>query len=127
MMISTTNEKYAGNVQLKMPQKNIYDDLVKNRRCFKCKKTKPGIEFHVDRAKKKNNGILCKECRKNGEQEKKEFLCPECNLRTNKIDLNFLCKKCNEKFGLKQCIKCAELKFVLVDFNTKKTICDDCC
>lgn len=110
-----------------MTQKNTYDALVKEHRCYKCKKNKLGIEFYANKSERRGIYKVCIECYKQAEQDRKKFLCPECNLRSNKIDSNTLCEKCNKEFGLKQCSKCNELKFILVDFNTKKTICDDCC
>ena len=56
--------------------------------------------------------------------------CFEC--KNKKIlNSNNLCTKCNANFGLKECAKCHELKFILLDFGIKSRkqflkVCRDC-
>jgi hypothetical protein len=94
-------------------------------KCYKCKQIKKGTEFYPA---KKGLGIgdKCKACDAIDGKKKLKFVCPECNQRTNKINQNGICIQCNENFGLRECIRCKELLFIINDYNRKKTICDSC-
>jgi len=123
------NEKYVENAppkKTRRKKKDIFDVLIKKHKCYKCLKYKSGLEFYQSNNKRKMSK-LCIECETIRTQERKKYLCPECNQRTDIIHSNTLCPSCNRKFGLQECRRCKELKFVLVEFNTRKTVCDNCC
>jgi hypothetical protein len=123
------NEKSAGNARskkLKPKPKNIFDSLTKYRKCLRCHLTKPSWDFYSDKGRRCGLDKYCIPCKKVVNQLSKKLVCPECDERFRLLDSNELCSGCNRKFGLQECKECKELKFILVDFVYRKTVCYDC-